>query len=114
MVKFKKEFIKKDEYEKDHFLVSCNRMGIIIFIMSSMDTNESNGSSKQVINNVVEKTFETTNGLGITDKHLNEKMKQIIENLNKPLRMSAHASEYFIFIILILIKNSDVTGKSIL
>lgn len=46
MVKFKKEFIKKDEYEKDHFLDSCNRMGIIIFIMSSMDTNESNGSSK--------------------------------------------------------------------
>lgn len=41
-------------------------------------------------------------------------MKQIIEKLNKPLRMSAHASEYFIFVILILIKNSDVTGKSIL
>lgn len=87
---------------------------IIIFIMSSMDTNESNGSSKQVINNVVERTVETTNGLGITDKHPTEnKMNKVIEKLNYPLRKAAHASEYFIFTILILIalKNSGVKGN---
>lgn len=77
---------------------------IVIFIMSSMDTNESNGKSKTIINDVVEKSVETTNGLGITDKHPSKnKMDQVIEKLNYPLRKAAHASEYFIFTILILI-----------
>ena len=87
---------------------------IVIFIMSSMNTNESNNSSKHVINNVVEKTVETTNGLGITDKHPSKnKMDRAIEKLNYPLRKAAHASEYFIFTILILIalKNSGVIGN---
>lgn len=85
----------------------------LIFFMSSMDTNESNGKSKTIINDVVEKSVETTNGLGITNKHPSEnKMKQIIEKSNYPLRKVAHASEYFIFTILILIalKNSGVKG----
>lgn len=85
---------------------------IVIFIMSSMDTNESNSSSKQVINNVVEKTVETTNGLRITDKNPSEsKMQQVIEILNYPLRKVAHASEYFIFTILILIALKIVVLK---
>lgn len=85
----------------------------VIFFMSSMDTNESNGKSKTIINDVVEKSVETTNGLGITDKHPSKsKMEQIIDKLNYPLRKVAHASEYFIFTILILIalKNSGVNG----
>ena len=85
---------------------------IVIFIMSSMNTNESNNSSKHVINNVVEKTVETTNGLGITDKHPSKnKMDQAIEKLNYPLRKVAHASEYFIFTILILIALKIVVLK---
>lgn len=88
----------------------------LIFFMSSMDTNESNGKSKTIINDVVEKSVETTNGLGITDKHPSEnKMNQVIEKLNYPLRKAAHASEYFIFTILILIalKNSGVKGRKV-
>lgn len=88
----------------------------LIFFMSSMDTNESNGKSKTIINDVVEKSVETTNGLGITDKHPTEnKMNQVIEKLNYPLRKAAHASEYFIFTILILIalKNSGVKGRKV-
>ena len=86
----------------------------LIFFMSSMDTNESNGKSKTIINDVVEKSVETTNGLGVTDKRPSKsKMEQVIEKLNYPLRKVAHASEYFIFTILILIalKNSDVKGN---
>lgn len=83
----------------------------LIFFMSGMDTNESNEKSKTIINDVVEKSVETTNGLGITDKHPSEnKMNQVVERLNYPLRKAAHASEYFIFTILILIalKNNGV------
>ena len=84
----------------------------LIFFMSSMDTNESNGKSKTIINDVVEKSVETTNGLGITDKHPSEnKMDQVIEKLNYPLRKAAHASEYFIFTILILIALKIVVLK---
>lgn len=85
----------------------------VIFIMSSMNTNESNGKSKTIINEVVEKSVETTNGLGITDKHPSKyKMQQVIEKWNYPLRKVAHASEYFVFTILILVvlKNSGVSG----
>lgn len=86
----------------------------LIFFMSSMDTNESNCKSKTIINDVVEKSVETTNEFGITDKHPSKnKMNQVIEKLNYPLRKAAHASEYFIFTILILIalKNSGVKGN---
>ena len=86
----------------------------LIFFMSSMDTIESNGKSKTIINDVIEESVETTNGLGITDKHPSKnKMDQVIEKLNYPLRKAAHASEYFIFTILILIalKNSGVKGN---
>lgn len=85
----------------------------VIFIMSSMNTNESNGKSKTIINEVVEKSVETTNGLGITDKHPSKyKMQQVIEKWNYPLRKVAHASEYFVFTVLILVvlKNSGVSG----
>ena len=44
--------------------------------MSSMDTNESNNKSKNTINEVVEKTVEATNELGITDKQPNQKQNE--------------------------------------
>ena len=49
----------------------------------------------------------------LTDKYPSEnKMEQVIEKLNYPLRKVAHVSECFIFTILILIalKNSGVKG----
>ena len=74
----------------------------LIFVMSSMKSNESNNKSKSTINKVVEATVETTNDLGITDKHPSEnKMKQVIEKLNGPLRKVAHASEFCILGILV-------------
>ena len=84
--------------------------------MSSMDTNESNDKSKKTINEIIEKSVETTNNWGITDKHpSNNKMKQVIEKLNKPLRKVAHASEYLILTILLIVAltNSGVKGKTV-
>lgn len=79
--------------------------------MSSMDTNESNSKSKKTLNEIVEKTVETTNGMGITDKHPTQsKLNNVINKLNYPFRKMAHASEYLILSILLLIalKNSGV------
>ena len=84
--------------------------------MSGMDTTESNTKSKGTLNQIVEKTVETTNGMGITDIHPSEnRMKEFIDKYNYLFRKFAHASEYFILTILLLValKNSGVVGKKI-
>lgn len=84
--------------------------------MSSMNSNESNGKSKGTINQIIEKGVSTTNGLGITDKHPSDsKINNIIEKLNQPLRKVAHASEFMVLAILVimLLKSCGVNGKRI-
>lgn len=69
-----------------------------------MPSNESNYKSKKTINKVLETTLETTNKVGITDKHLTtSKTNKIIDKLNKPLRKCIHAFEYFILFLLFII-----------
>ena len=87
-----------------------------IFYMSGMDTTESNTKSKGTLNQIVEKTVETTNRMGITDKHPSEnRMKEFIDKYNYLFRKFAHESEYFILTILLLValKNSGIVGKKI-
>lgn len=87
-----------------------------IFIMSNMDTNESNNKSKKVINEVIEKSSETTSDLNITNKQLSErKKKKVINELNHPLRKVAHATEYLILTILLIhaITRSGISGKRV-
>ena len=75
----------------------------IIFYLSNMNTNESNFKSKNTITEVIEKTVDTTNKVGITDKHPSEQKKRLVTDiLNKPLRKAAHASVYFVLAILLL------------
>ena len=77
---------------------------LVIFSMSNMNTQESNGKSKFVIYKVLTYSIEAVNKLGITNKHpSDEKIYQVIDLLNKPLRKVAHATEYFVLIILLLI-----------
>ena len=76
---------------------------IAIFWLSSMDTNESNGKSMKTINKVIESTVDTTNKIGITDKHPStEKKAQVTEKLNIPLRKFMHASVYLVLAILVM------------
>lgn len=84
------------------WLIVLTWMGFI-FYLSSMTTTESNSKSKGTINKIIETTVETTNNIGITDKHPSAKKKQSVTDfLNKPLRKCAHASVYFVLSILIL------------
>ena len=89
---------------------------ILIFFMSNMDTNESNGKSMKSIDKAIESTLVITNKTGITDKHpSNKKMEKVIKKLNQPLRKVAHASEYLVFTIILIIalSNTRVQGKKI-
>lgn len=75
----------------------------VIFAMSNMNTQQSNSKSKLVIYQLLSYSIKATNKLGITNKHpSDERIYQVINLLNKPLRKLAHATEYFVLIILVI------------
>ena len=75
----------------------------VIFNFSSMDTNESNGKSVKTIDTILEKTFEITNKVKITDTDSHSLAIELSQKLNRPLRKVAHASIYFVLGILLII-----------
>lgn len=76
---------------------------IIIFIFSSMSSEESNYKSKKTINKVIETTLDTTNEIGIMNKHPSPtKIQNLILFLNYPFRKCMHASIYLILAFLLL------------
>ena len=86
---------------------------VVIFIMSSMNTNESNGKSKQTIKKTVQKTTEISENIGITDTKPTEKqVNETVNKLNFPLRKCAHATEYAILAILIIFTLNSFWGKN--
>ena len=101
----------------------------IIFIFSSMPSDESNGKSKAAIKETIEILNQTSvskqneslsqTESGNTEKGTetikennaqNQNEEQLIEKLNKPLRKFMHATEYLILSILILnwLRNYDI------
>ena len=86
---------------------------IIIFIMSSMDTYESNGKSKQTIKKTVQKTSEISEDIGVVNSKPTEKqINETVDKLNFPLRKCAHATEYAILALLIIFVLNSFWGKS--
>ena len=86
----------------------------IVFCFSDMDTYQSNTRSKGTINHVITATVATTNKIGITNKHPSEeRVNQIVELLNLPLRKCMHASIYFGLMLLLLnvFKMGDIKLK---
>ena len=94
---------KKNKYLRDiSWILVILWMGVI-FWFSSMPSTESNNKSEGTINKIIETTVNTTNKVGLTDKHPSEKkMNQVVEYLNYPLRKCMHASVYFVLVLLLL------------
>ena len=78
-----------------------------IFYLSSMNTNESNGKSKNIVGEIIEITSRVTHHHYSTDEK-----EKLVEEFNKPIRKIAHASVYFILAILILNFFSSFTFPS--
>lgn len=75
----------------------------VIFSFSNMNTNESNVKSKKTIEKVVDTTINTTNKIkGFDESVKHDKMENIVEKLNKPLRKCMHASVYFLLALLLI------------
>lgn len=86
---------------------------IVIFIFSSMNTQESNNKSKQTIKKTVEKTTEISENIGITENKIPpQKINSTVNKLNYPLRKCAHASEYAVLAILIIFTINAFTNNN--
>ncbi len=86
---------------------------IVIFIFSSMNTQESNNKSKQTIKKTVEKTTEISESIGIVENKIPpKKINSTVNKLNFPLRKCAHATEYAILAILIIFTINAYTNKN--
>ena len=85
---------------------------IVIFIFSSMNTDESNGKSKQTIKHTVEKTAEISENIGITEnKPTQKQINKTVNKLNVPLRKCAHATEYAILAVFVILTINSYTSK---
>ena len=94
------------------FILVILWMGVIFFL-SSMNGVDSNNKSKSTIESGINKTVKTTNKYKITNIN-SKKSKQISEKLNYPLRKVAHATEYGILAILLVMLLEGKNKKYIL
>ena len=103
--------------------------GCLIFYMSSMDVNESNNKSKETINKIIATSADVNNESETSEKNENinnknsasmnntniNEINRLVEKYNVPFRKFAHASEYFVLIILLIIalKTLNIRNKKI-
>lgn len=76
---------------------------ILIFLLSDMTGTKSHELSKGNIENTLTTVIEKTNDLGITkpEKNQTQKISDIAEFLNYPIRKGLHVTEYFILTLLL-------------
>lgn len=85
---------------------------MIIFIFSSMNTEESNKKSKQTIKYTVEKTVNISENIGnVERKSTPNHVDQVVNKLNMPLRKCAHTTEYAILAVLLILTINAYTDK---
>ena len=76
---------------------------ILIFIFSNVDSDNSNKTSMDTIDKIIDKVDEATYDAGIRDHHVsNDKKLLLISNLNMPIRKLAHFTEYLILCLLLI------------
>ena len=75
-----------------------------IYKLSSMNTQNSNGKSTDIIAIFIEDTLEVTNEYGITNSHpTNSKLARVSQLINAPMRKVMHASVYLVLAFLAIV-----------
>lgn len=82
----------------------------MIFTMSSMNANNSDNTSRSTVKKIVS-VIEKISNNNLSQEELNK----AIDKYNVPVRKLAHACEYCIFTVLLIIalKNSGIEGKKV-
>lgn len=85
-------------------LVLAILWGIGIYKLSSMNTQNSNGKSTDMIAMFIEDTLDVTNEYGITNSHpTDSKLARVSQLINAPMRKVMHASVYLVLAFLAII-----------
>ena len=88
---------------------------IIIFLFSNMNSVSSNIKSKKVIDIAIEQSINVTNSIGVTKNYPSQSKKsELVQELNLPLRKSAHSTIYFILATFLLLALSQSISKRII
>ncbi len=75
-----------------------------IYKLSSMNTQNSNGKSTDIIAMFIEDTLDVTNEYGITNSHpTDSKLARVSQLINAPMRKVMHASVYLVLAFLAII-----------
>lgn len=85
---------------------------ITIFKLSDMNSENSNGKSRGIVEQAIVKVLDATNEAGLTDSHPDdEKLAKAAKIINAPLRKAAHATVYFVLAIILLVLSRVVFGS---
>ena len=75
-----------------------------IFKLSSMNSDNSNGHSTDILAVFIEDTLEVTNKAGITNSNPSDaKLAKATKLINAPLRKVMHASVYFVLAFIVML-----------
>ena len=76
----------------------------IIYNLSAMNTQNSNGKSTEIIALFIEDTLDVTNEYGITNSNPSAtKLAKVSQLINPPMRKVMHASVYFVLAFFIIL-----------
>lgn len=76
----------------------------VIFKLSGMNTENSNGKSTDIIAIFIEDTLDVTNEYGITSSHPTDtKLARVSKLVNAPMRKVMHASVYLVLAFFIIL-----------
>lgn len=76
----------------------------VIFRLSGMNTENSNGKSTDIIALFIEDTLDVTNEYGITNSHPTDtKLAKVSKLINAPMRKVMHASVYMVLAFFIIL-----------
>ena len=85
---------------------------LTIFKLSDMTSENSNGKSTGMMEQLISKVLDATNEAGITDSHPDEeKLAKAASLINAPLRKVAHATAYFVLALLLLAVSRVLLGS---
>ena len=76
----------------------------VIYKLSGMNTENSNGKSTDIIAIFIEDTLDVTNEYGITSSHPTDtKLARVSKLINAPMRKVMHASVYLVLALFIIL-----------
>lgn len=85
---------------------------LLIFNLSAMTSQDSNSKSAGLTEKLISKVLDATNEAGITDSYPDDaKLAKAANLINAPIRKVAHATVYFVLVLILLAVGRVIFGS---